>query len=229
MEHLQLLDQLDRGAMVVLSLAGEPDHDVGGQLGVGVGVAQPCRDAAVSRAAVAAVHRPQDRVAAALQRQVPVGAEARMRGEPGQSRVDVVGVDTAQAQPRVDAAEQGPGQRGQGGARGEIMAPGAQVDAGEDQLGVSGVRGGAGALDHIGEGDAARAAAAGGPDRAVGAAVVAPVLHLEECPRAAGEATGRECGGVAGKRPQPAGDGHDVIGDAVLVGVGEDRVDAGDL
>jgi len=96
-KETHVVDECQCVPMVRLRLTREADHHVGGELGEGIARAQLVDDPQVLRPAIPAMHAAKHAVAAALQRHVPVGAEARMGVHFDQLRSDVVGVDAAEA------------------------------------------------------------------------------------------------------------------------------------
>lgn len=169
-----------------VGFAGEADENVGaeGEGGPG-GLEQSLDLGPVVPGAVAAVHTAEQGVGAGLEGQMGVAGQARAAevGQKGdQSGIPVHGLDGAEAEQGQgglveDATEQG----GQRGARREIAAPAAEIDAGEDELMASG---GDKPLDlpEDGLGGEAARGAAGEGDDAEGAAVRTTLLNLQVGP-----------------------------------------------
>src|ERR1700716_1269931 len=201
-----------------IGLAREANDDVGGHRDVGGLRAQRADQVEVIVTSVEATHPLQHTVAAGLQRDVQVPAKSRGRGQLDQLRREVVGVDRAEAQAcRCDRLQQ-PRNEGREG-RSAVAAEGAQVHAGQHDLSIAIGDRELRPLDQrrflITVRHAARP-----PDDAVGAAVIAAVLHLQE------EARARE-----GRRPAFGGRGEvggDVVEKFALSSIRKRHVDTGD-
>ena len=176
----------DRLLEVGVRLAREARNDVGAEPEPRDPRERALDGPTVLRGGVAAAHRAQDAVGAALQRVVQHRAEPRLRLAHqrddlllGRARLDGTHPDPREAGERGDGADEG-------GERPAALPPAGDVHAGEDDLAVSaGDERGAFGEDLV-EGPRARLAARVGDD-AVGAAERAAVLDLDECAHSVGK------------------------------------------
>ena len=202
---------------VGVGLAGEANDHIGGQCDVGGMRSQGGDQVEVVATPVEATHALEYAVAAGLQWDVKVPAESRRRGQLDQLGGEVVGIDGAETKPcRGDRRQQPPNERCEGVAA--VAAEGAQVDAGQHDLAIAIGDRLLRALDQCGLVLALRHAA-GAPHDAVGAAVIAAVLHFEEESRARER---RRSAGARGRRERRG----QVIEDLSFPVVGECDIDA---
>ena len=172
-------------------LAGKADDDVGGKRQRGAGRAQAVHQRHVVGAAVGPRHGVQHGVASRLQRQVHLAAHApfRRRQDVHERIVHVARLDAGDAEAArrlalamqagrlVEQAFQEAGQAQGARFAAAALAVRPQVDACEHDLAHPGARIGHALGDHL-VGRTADRAPARHVDDAVGAGVVAPVLHL---------------------------------------------------
>ena len=199
--HRQILHHPGGAEKGGLVLAGEADDRVGGEVDAGQRLAGPQAGLHVRGGVVGAAHGPQDARVAGLQRDVQVGCDDRRLGDGGQEPV-VHGPRLDRGDPQADEPADrahGAHEVRQGGAGGRV-AIGPDVDARQHQLGVPLAQPPAGVAEHPLERPALGRAAGGGDD-AERAARVAPVLDLQEGPRAPGRAARRRRRHPGGRRP----------------------------
>ena len=134
------LDEVDCGGVIFGGFAGKAGDDVGADGGVGKLIADEFDAAGVVFGAIPAMHGGENFVGGGLQRHVEVLGDARRRCEKRDEilrdveRLDGADAETGDVRFVEDSAEK----IFEFDARGEIAAPGAEVDAAEDDFFVAG-------------------------------------------------------------------------------------------
>ena len=186
-------DELQRGGVVLLRLAGEARDKIAGQAAAGEVLAQKLHGAVKARGVVFAVHVFERPVAAGLKREVEVPAQPV---RPGQTAAEVLAYDGRLERAEADAhVRRGGGAGGdnvgKAGAARKIDAVGGDLYPRQHELfeplGVDARRFARGVLN----GEAAQPPAGIGDD-AVGAEVHAAVLNLQHGARPAGDRARRQ-------------------------------------
>ena len=207
-----LLDEGEGGFVIGFGFAGEAGDDVGADGGIGNLFADEFEAAGVVFGAVPAVHGGEDGVGGGLQGHVEVAGEAIGGGEEGdQVGGNVHRLDGADAEARdlgfvEDAAEE----IFEFGARSEVAAVHAEVDAAEDDFLVAC----GGELADFVEDLLRRKTAAFAADErnhAIGAAEVAAVLDFEDGARVIGFAAEDWSGKEGGLLEDVAGENFRVV------------------
>ena len=174
-----LLDEVHRSLKILLGLAREADHDVGGHGGIVKGGAQITHDLCVGGAVVVAVHRAQRFVTAALQGEMELRAELLLCREPrDQRRVHLLRLDGAEAYAR-DPLDGAGGLYRVGEVKFLAQAVCRQIDADQHDLAVAAPCDLLDLAAQIFERLGAHASSGIGND-AVGAKAVAAVLDFDE-------------------------------------------------
>ena len=180
--HLGKGAALEKGQCLLkffLRLAGEADDEIGGEGGaVEVSAEQPDGFQEALRR-ILPLHPGQDRVAAALQGEVEVGAEVGQGRQAGAEIFrDCARLQGAEADPHLrHGMAHGLDEAGQVRPAGQIPAVGRKLDAGDDQLPIPLPGQALGLLRRLVGGERAHGPAGVGDD-AVGAEIGAAVLHL---------------------------------------------------
>jgi hypothetical protein len=178
-------DEVEMFLELAISFAGEADHDVGADSGMGRGRADGGEALGVVPGAVAAVHTAQDRVRAGLQREMNVARETRVRAARPAAQQEVHALGPVHGLHGTDAKARDRGgfkdfcqQVFKAGLRCEIATPTAKIDAGDSKLLASGADE---IVDRANDFVARQGAAvaAGGRDDAESAAIAAAVLNFQ--------------------------------------------------
>ena len=205
-----LLDKVQGLLELLLRLAGEAHDEVGGNSGPVVDLVQEFYALIIPVGIIFPVHPGQHRVAPRLHGQVEVGAQVGQGSRPAaEVRGDGSGLQRAQAHPGVRGQPLTDGLNGLDELRLslQVLSPGGDLDAGEDDLPVARRLQLPGLPDTFGQGEGAHPPPGVGDD-AVGAEVDAPVLHLQHGPGAALQPAGGEgLEGAAGEGVVQGGDG----------------------
>ena len=210
-------DEVARARERIFGLGRKSRDDVGAEHDVGPQAPHPRGECDRVSARMAPLHALEDEIVAVLEREMQMRHEPRLVGE----RIEqvLIGLDRidrrdAQAFELRNVLQDLPHQRPEPRAARQVRPIARDVDTGQHHLAVAVLGELAYLRDHVAHRDRARVPAAIGND-AKGAAVIAAVLNLDECPRVPFDAVDQVQGGLPHR--------HDVVDADLLFRVDTER------